>query len=78
MDRTYYVYILTNQSRILYVGVTNDLKRRMAEHRESVSRGFAWRYNTFQLVHFEGFVDVRDAIAREKEVKGWRRENKYG
>jgi len=75
MGRTYYVYILANQSRTLYVGVTNDLKRRMMEHREGVG-GFAWRYNTFQLMHFEEFVDVREAIAREKEIKGWRREKK--
>lgn len=75
MDRTYYVYILTSESKTLYTGVTNDLKRRMVEHREGV-RGFASRYKVFHLVHFEAFVDIRDAIAREKEIKGWRREKK--
>jgi putative endonuclease len=60
----------------LYTGVTSSLERRMVEHREALIPGFAVRYRIFRLVHFEEFGDVRDAIAREKEIKGWRREKK--
>jgi putative endonuclease len=76
MDRTYYVYILASQSKALYTGVTNDLERRMTEHREGRVRGFTSRYGIFRLVHFEIFGHVRDAIAREKEIKKWAREKK--
>lgn len=76
MSRTYWVYILANQSRTLYVGVTNDLQRRILEHRERLIPGFTARYNIDRLVHCEPFADIRDAIAREKEIKGWRREKK--
>jgi len=76
MSRTYCVYILANRSRNLYTGVTNDLERRLTEHREGTVRGFTSRYNISALVYFEAFGDVRDAIAREKEIKGWRREKK--
>jgi len=78
MDRAYYVYVLASRSRSLYTGVTNSLERRMREHREGRVSGFATRYRAFRLVHFEVFVDVRDAIAREKEIKGWSREKKVG
>jgi len=76
MSRTYYVYILASRSRNLYTGVTNNLERRMAEHRDGLVPGFTARYNIFRLVHFEPFGDIRTAIAREKEIKGWRREKK--
>jgi putative endonuclease len=76
MSRTYYVYILASRSRNLYTGVTNNLERRMAEHRDGLVPGFTARYNIFRLVYFEPFGDIRAAIAREKEIKGWRREKK--
>lgn len=76
MTGTYYVYVIASRSRNLYVGVTNDLLRRMREHRRSGVPGFTARYGIFRLVHFELFGDIRMAIAREKEIKGWRREKK--
>jgi putative endonuclease len=74
--KTYYVFIMTNHSRTLYVGMTNDLARRVAEHREGSLPGFTKRYCITQLVHFEEFRDVRDAIEREKQIKSWRRGKK--
>lgn len=76
MTRTYCVYILANRSRGLYTGMGNNLERRMIEHRQELIPGFTGRYRIFRLVHFEVFSDVRAAIAREKEIKGWRREKK--
>jgi putative endonuclease len=75
-NRTYYVYILASRSRNLYTGVTNDLLRRMVEHRDRLVPGFTSQYRIFRLVHFEIFGDIRLAIAREKEIKSWRREKK--
>jgi putative endonuclease len=76
MSKTYTVYILASRSRSLYTGVTGDLQRRMLEHRQGLIPGFTSRYRIFRLVHLESFGDIRDAIAREKEIKGWRREKK--
>ena len=76
MHKRYYVYILASRSRNLYTGVTNNLRRRLLEHRLSLLPGFTSRYRIFRLVHYEAFVDVRNAIAREKEIKAWRREKK--
>jgi putative endonuclease len=76
MSGSYFVYILASHTRTLYTGVTNDLERRLAEHREGLVPGFTSRYLVFRLVHFEAFTDIRSAIAREKEIKGWRREKK--
>ncbi len=76
MSRTYFVYILASRSRNLYTGVTNNLQRRIVEHREGLVRGFTARYRIFRLVHFELFGDIGYAIAREKEIKAWRREKK--
>ena len=76
MNRTYFVYILASRSRNLYTGVTNNLQRRMVEHRDGLVPGFTARYRIFRLVHFEMFGDIRSAIAREKEIKAWRREKK--
>lgn len=76
MSGTYYVYILGSRSRRLYAGVTNDLQRRVIEHREERVPGFTKQYKINRLVHFEMFGDIRVAIAREKEIKGWRREKK--
>ena len=74
--RTFYVYIMASRSRVLYVGVTNDLARRVNEHKQGSVRGFTTRYRVTRLVYFERFTDIRDAIAREKEIKGWVRSRK--
>jgi putative endonuclease len=72
-----YVYIITNKPKgTLYIGVTNNLIRRIDEHRRKVGSEFAAKYNLTRLVHFETFLDIREAIAREKQLKGWRREKK--
>ena len=76
MTRTYYVYLLASKSRTLYIGVTNDLRRRVSEHKQKVRQGFTTRYNIGRLVHYETTSDVRAALAREKELKGWRRRKK--
>jgi putative endonuclease len=75
-DREYFVYILANKMRRLYVGVTNDLERRVWQHRTKAVHGFTSRYNIDCLVWYESTNQVIDAIAREKEVKAWRREKK--
>jgi putative endonuclease len=76
MGKTYCVYILASASRNLYTGVTNNLQRRLAEHREGLVPGFTSRYRVFRLVHYEVFNNIGRAIAREKEIKAWRREKK--
>ena len=76
--RSYYVYALSNERRtVLYVGVTNSLARRLAEHRASTADAFTTRYRTTDLVWFEAFPDVNDAIAREKQLKRWHRAWKW-
>jgi putative endonuclease len=72
----YYVYILTNRSRTLYTGVTNNLVRRVYEHKQKLVRGFTEKYNIHQLVFYEETSDVNAAIAREKQIKGWTRAKK--
>ncbi len=72
----YYVYMLASRSRNLYAGVTNDLKRRVLEHKQKLVGGFTSKYRIHRLVYFQPFEDVRHAIAREKQIKGWRREKK--
>lgn len=74
--RTYYVYLLASLSRVLYVGVTNNIERRVIEHKEKSVPGFTARYNVTRLVYYESFDYINDAIAREKEIKHWRREKK--
>ena len=76
MNRTYHVYILASRSRALYIGVTGDLLRRIFEHRTHAVPGHTDRYRITRLVHFEATEDVNSAIAREKRLKGWRREKK--
>ncbi len=76
MARRCFIYILASPSRTLYVGVTNDLLRRVQEHRESRPAAFTTKYNITRLVYFEEYDGPLDAIAREKEVKRWRREKK--
>ena len=73
----YYVYILTNQTdNVMYIGVTNDLERRLYEHKSHLVEGFTRDYRVDKLVYFETTEDVTAAIAREKQLKGWRREKK--
>ena len=72
-DRLYYVYILASASRVLYTGVTNNLRRRVYEHKQKQIPGFTERYQVTQLMHVEVFRDVRTAIAREKQIKAWTR-----
>jgi putative endonuclease len=74
--RQYFVYSLTNRSGTLYVGVTNNLSRRLYEHKNKLIPGFTSEYNIDRLVYFEACRDVRSAIAREKQIKRWRREKK--
>jgi putative endonuclease len=72
----YYVYIMTNRSHTLYTGVTNDLERRVHEHKMKLVGGFTARYNITKLVYFETTGDIESAIAREKQIKGWLRKKK--
>ncbi len=74
--RSYYVYIMTKHSGTLYTGVTNDLQRRVAEHKSGRGAGFTRRYRITRLVHFEETNDVQTAIERERQIKGWRRSKK--
>ena len=74
---SFYVYLLTNQNnKVMYVGVTNNLERRVYEHKTKQVAGFTEKYNVNRLVYFEETQDVLIAIAREKEIKKWRREKK--
>ena len=73
---TWYVYILASHTRVLYVGVTNDLERRCWEHRNGRGSRFAAEYNAKKLVYFEPGASPQGAIAREKQIKSWRREKK--
>ncbi len=72
----YFVYILASKSRRLYVGVTNDLERRVYEHKKKLADGFTKTYRIDRLVHFEDTSDVREAIEREKKIKGLLRAKK--
>src|SRR6476620_3854283 len=74
--KTDYVYILASQAGVLYVGVTNDLERRLHQHRSKRVPGFTATYNCERLVWYESFANVNEAIACEKRIKGWRREKK--
>jgi len=69
----YFVYIMTNRSRKLYIGVTNNLVRRVREHKTGIGSGFTAKYKLDRLVYFERFEDVRNAIERERRIKGWLR-----
>jgi len=74
---TYYVYLLTNALHtVLYIGVTNDITRRMAEHKADTHNGFTKKYNVHKLVHFETYQNITDAIAREKQLKAGSRAKK--
>jgi putative endonuclease len=74
--RQYYVYIMTNRSRTLYTGVTNNLYRRVYEHKNKLIGGFTKKYNITKLVWYEVTSEITSAIAREKQIKGWLRRKK--
>lgn len=70
----YFVYIITNMDNsVMYVGVTNNLERRMYEHKNKLLDGFTKRYNVYKLVYFEMTTDITSAITREKQINGWKR-----
>ncbi len=74
-DKQYFVYILTNKSnKVLYIGVTNDLIRRIFEHKNKLVEGFTKKYNLLKLVYYETTKDIESAIIREKQLKNWHRE----
>jgi putative endonuclease len=75
-QRTYYVYVMASKSRVLYIGVTGFLMQRVLQHRAGEGGEFTRRYHIHRLVHFQSFHNVGDAIARETELKKWRREKK--
>jgi len=72
----YHAYMMASASGVLYIGVTNHLERRVAEHQSKRTPGFSGTYNTTELVYFELFSDIRNAIAREKQWKTWHRNKK--
>lgn len=74
--KNYYVYILSSKTKVLYIGMTNNLERRLYEHKNKLIPGFTKKYNIDRLIHFEETDDVTAAIDREKQLKGWRREKK--
>ena len=75
--RRYYIYIMGNKSATtVYVGVTDDIKRRVFEHKNCINQSFTSRYKCFNLLYYEEYRDIRVAICREKEIKGWKREKK--
>lgn len=76
-NHNYFVYIVTNTHKnVLYLGVTNDLERRVNEHEKGEYKGFTRKYNCRYLVYYEHFFNIKEAIDREKEIKRWRREKK--
>ncbi len=74
--RQYYVYILANRTKTIYTGVTNDLQRRIFEHKHLMTKGFAYKYKLTKLVYYEVGRDIKVAISREKQIKGWLRKKK--
>ena len=77
MGKQYYVYIITNRKNtVVYIGVTNDLIRRIYEHKEKLVDGFAKKYNVTKLVYYEVFEDIENAISREKQLKAGSRQKK--
>ena len=77
MYKTYYVYIMSCPSdTTLYIGVTNDIERRVQEHKSGTIPGFTQKYNCVKLVYYEKYSDIEQAIEREKKLKKWRREKK--
>jgi putative endonuclease len=75
-DKIYYVYIMSSQRHVLYIGITSNIHQRVFQHKTHAFGGFTAKYNVTRLVYFERFGYVMTAIAREKELKAWRREKK--
>jgi len=75
-SRQSYVYIVTNRSKTLYTGVTTDLLRRVYQHKQKLVEGFTKKYNLTKLIYYETADDIRTAIQREKQIKGWLRRRK--
>ena len=77
MIKAYWVYLMMNKMRtVIYTGVTNNLIRRPFEHKNKINKGFTQKYNVNRLVYFEDYNDINQAIAREKQIKGWSRAKK--
>ena len=76
LQKQYYIYILRNASGNFYIGITNDLKRRLWEHQNNVVKGFTQKYNIHKLVYYELFENPEAAILREKQLKNWNRKKK--
>jgi putative endonuclease len=77
MGRQYYIYIMTNKNNtVLYTGITNDLKRRVYEHKEKLVKGFTKKYNINKLVYYKFYTNAESAILREKQIKGGSRAKK--
>ena len=75
MSSNSYIYFMSNQhNNVLYVGVTNNLRRRVAEHKAKINKGFTYKYNCDKVVYYEAFDSITDAISREKQLKNWKRE----
>ena len=75
MNKQGYIYFMANQhNNVLYLGVTNNLRRRVAEHKAKINKGFTYKYNCDKLVYFEKIESIEDAIDREKQLKNWKRE----
>jgi putative endonuclease len=75
-NKVFYVYILSSKSRVLYIGKTNDIKRRIFQHKSKALDGFTKKYNVDRLVYFEDYESELDAINRERQLKGWVRKKK--
>ena len=79
MEKHYYVYIMTNsRNTVLYVGVTNNIARRVGEHKNGAVDGFTKKYKTEKCVYVEEYSEIYDALSREKQLKGWSRDKKFG
>ncbi len=74
--KTFFVYIVASRSLVLYIGVTNNLQRRMFEHKNKIFSGFTDKYDVNRLLYYEAFDDIQQAIHREKQLKGWTRVKK--
>lgn len=74
--KEYYVYIMSNRSKTLYIGMTKDLIRRVSEHKQKLIKGFSKKYDITQLEYYETTNDINSAITREKQLKGWLRRKK--
>ena len=77
IEKAYYVYLMTNwNNKVMYIGITNNLERRIFEHKQKVGQGFTEKYNINKLVYYEQTSDIIEVLNREKEIKKWRREKK--